>query len=408
MKISNRIKFLLFAGLMHSHFSLSYKIETKREDYPAIVEVHEKSNKDFFGTAFFISPELLVTNFHVISDLKGLIDKSFFIETVEGKTVPIEAIAALDGMNDLAVLKVKAYQSKNYYNIQSNSKKLKQNQKIQTAGFPHGQFQSVKGRIQNQIYDNVHFEIRKTTGPGASGSPVFSKSGDLIGIYKWYYEGSGSSVMVSSKKLKQLLSKAPLYCNSSACIKEEIRRIENLAEKGNKKAQFNLFVIYYDGIIFEIDSKKKNVKKELAFKRLKDSAEKGHIEAQFKLGSIYYLNKEKMKKNSKLAFEWIQKSAHQGYFPAQYQLSRMYFDGVGVKQDKVLALKLMLELAERKSFTAEVTLGYVYIDSMSEAEVIKALAWFEEAKTAELNKNSAEKKHKLKPQQSVCKTSFES
>ena len=372
MKTYNNIILVLL--LVFSSLTFAEEIQLNREAYPSIVKIRKKDNKGFAGTAFFISPDFLVTNFHVISDFKGSIDDIFFIETVDLENIPIEFVMALDGINDLTVLKVKAYQSKDYYNIQPNNKKLKKrNQRIKTAGFPKGKFKYTEGHIQKQIHDNTYFYLEEFMDKGASGSPVFFDSGELAGIIsRGDFTNKYSFIMTPFKKIEALLYKNPLYCRSSDCIKEELGRVEELAQKGNRKAQFMLGNMYYQAIGMKQDYS-------LALKWFKAAAFHGHIEAQYALGAMYYFGIG-VERDYQLALKWFKESARKGYPKAKYKLGFMYYEGHGVQQNYKLALKWFKGLALQGDFKAQYNLGVMYYFGRGVEQNYKlALKWFKKA-----------------------------
>ena len=65
-------------------------------------------------------------------------------------------------------------------------------------------------------------------------------------------------------------------------------------------------------------------------------AEQGHATAQFNLG-VMYENGIGVIKDFKKAVGWYRMAAEQGYVKAQFNLALMYEDGKWVKQDYVLA-----------------------------------------------------------------------
>jgi TPR repeat protein len=134
------------------------------------------------------------------------------------------------------------------------------------------------------------------------------------------------------------------------------------AEAGDASAQFNLGLIYYEGL---------NVPKDTgeAIKWYRKAADQGIVSALFNLGEIYRLGKgdraealkwyrkaadqgnmyaqnvmgysyrhgEGVPKDSAEAFKWYHKSANQGGLFAQYDIAKMYAEGEGVPKDLVQA-----------------------------------------------------------------------
>jgi TPR repeat protein len=105
-----------------------------------------------------------------------------------------------------------------------------------------------------------------------------------------------------------------------------------LAEKGSKAAQFNLAVIYDDGMGIPED----NVE---AAKWYRKAAENGFPQAQLILG-IMYLEGEGVPEDNEEGLKWLRKAAKQENgigADAQARIGRIYERGLGVEKDDVTA-----------------------------------------------------------------------
>ncbi len=408
MKTHNSMKILVLFGLVFSQLGFANKdkpplsdavrqfqfLFPNREDYPSVVKIYSEFSS---GTAFFISPELVVTNFHVIDS----IDKTLFIETVNEEEIPIKSIVALDGINDLAILQVKDYQSEDYYELRFNNKPISF---IHTMGFPNGNFRYERGNIN--IWKKTSDSIYTTANilrmiSGASGSPVFSSStGELVGVLR---SSTGYSAgLVLSEKLKELLSKGSLNCDFSICISEEIGRIKDLAEKGHREAVKYMDFIKDRGVeqndedghsaLFQkikealislhiTPAMEQNYKE--AFKWAEKAALQEHKRAQFELALMYFEGVGvTVEQNYEEAFKWLEKAALQGYIRAQFELALMYFEGIGVtvEQNYEEAFK-WLEKAALQGYTrAQFYLAALYFGGLGvEQNYEEAFKWLEKA-----------------------------
>ena len=97
------------------------------------------------------------------------------------------------------------------------------------------------------------------------------------------------------------------------------------AEQGNASAQYNLGVMYGNGIGTQQDYKD-------AVKWYKAAAEQGDAEAQHNLGVMYDEGKG-TPQDDKEAIKWYKAAAEQRIVEAQYNLALMYGNGEGVPQD---------------------------------------------------------------------------
>jgi len=101
------------------------------------------------------------------------------------------------------------------------------------------------------------------------------------------------------------------------------------AEQGDSSAQFNLGLMYQNGLGVYQDYRS-------AFKWYRLAAEQGDSGAQLNLGHMYEKGKG-ISKDYKEAVKWYRLAAEQGFAKAQYNLGLMYVNGRGVIQDYVMA-----------------------------------------------------------------------
>ena len=92
-----------------------------------------------------------------------------------------------------------------------------------------------------------------------------------------------------------------------------------LAESGDTKAQYDLSLMYIQGI-----GTQKNIEQGLVW--LKRAAEKGNIEAMLELG-VLYQKIDTLDNAPQLALHWFEKAAMAGSAVGQYNLAHMYMDG---------------------------------------------------------------------------------
>jgi TPR repeat protein len=80
----------------------------------------------------------------------------------------------------------------------------------------------------------------------------------------------------------------------------------------------------------------------------KKMAKKGHVGAQYNLGMLYFQGLGVMP-DKRIAYKWIHKSAKSNYPEAQYNIGIMTANGIGVKTDLVKAYA-WLGLAKANGF----------------------------------------------------------
>lgn len=97
---------------------------------------------------------------------------------------------------------------------------------------------------------------------------------------------------------------------------EDIKKIIELAEQNNAKAQCKLGYLYFYG---------KGVQKDIikAIQLFKKSADLGYAVAEYNLGIIYQSGTEVTNKNIDYAVYWLTRAEEQGYQPASNALSNL-------------------------------------------------------------------------------------
>ena len=102
-----------------------------------------------------------------------------------------------------------------------------------------------------------------------------------------------------------------------------------LAEQGDAGAQFNLGVMYEDGLGVKQDDVE-------AVKWYRQAAEQGNANAQANLGSAYSAGRI-VRQDYTEAVKWFKKAAENGSVDGQFKLGLVYLIGRGIQEDRTLA-----------------------------------------------------------------------
>lgn len=157
------------------------------------------------GSGFFVRPNLIATNYHVIEGAaKGtakLVDKS--------RTYNIEGVTATDKTNDLALLKVTAFGIKPLSLGDSDTVRI--GETVYVAGNPiglEGTFSD--GIISSHRDKNTKERLQMTApiSPGSSGGPVLNRKGEVIGVSVAVHrslDAQNLNFAIPSKYLNKLL-----------------------------------------------------------------------------------------------------------------------------------------------------------------------------------------------------------
>src|SRR6266705_986063 len=194
----------------------------------------ESSSRSSSGSGFFVSPDIVATNFHVVSDANEI--------GLQVGELKIKAeILVQDRQNDLALLKVKplddqiasaAFRSSIKCLSITSAENSKSGQAVFVLGFPMrgtlGSAVSVSQGIINSTMginnDPTMVQISVPIQPGNSGSPLLDDKGQVIGVVtstlnnQFFLQTRGVvpqnvNFAVKAAYLKTLLAMIP----SSAC-----------------------------------------------------------------------------------------------------------------------------------------------------------------------------------------------
>ena len=159
-----------------------------------------------FGSGFFVKPDLIATNYHVIEGAVRGTAKLIGKYT----TYDIEGIAATDNANDLAILKVAAYGIKPLPLGDSDTVRI--GETIYVAGNPKG----LEGTFSDGIissrrdrYTKERLQMTAPISPGSSGGPVLNRKGEVIGVSFARHraiDAENLNFAIPSKYLKYLLA----------------------------------------------------------------------------------------------------------------------------------------------------------------------------------------------------------
>lgn len=150
------------------------------------------------GSGFFVAPDKIVTNMHVVSS-PGII----FAKLSDDETIwTVEGVTAFDIENDLVILKIAG---EGVPLPIGNSGAVKKGETVYAIGYPGGgDYKLTEGIIWNSRYKDRWIQTTAETARGNSGGPVLNDSGEVIGISTRV--GDFYSYAVPSDALKTLLS----------------------------------------------------------------------------------------------------------------------------------------------------------------------------------------------------------
>jgi tetratricopeptide (TPR) repeat protein len=205
--VSNTLRLLLFTLFLVSCISaqddLPELVKRIKPSSVAIETFDSKGNTLSRGSGFFIAPDRIVTNRHVI-------ERSSRVEVhlIDGKKFIVKGVLAVDGEGDLALLQVDVPKA---FAIPLPIVRAvpQEGESIVVVGNPFG----LEGSVSNGIVSAVReisgygkiIQITAPISPGSSGSPVVNMYGQVIGIASLQAaEGQSLNFAIPSERILQL------------------------------------------------------------------------------------------------------------------------------------------------------------------------------------------------------------
>ena len=190
------------------------------------------------GSGFFVKPNQIATNFHVIAGARQGSAKLVGKDT----RYQIEGIVATDKDNDLAILKVTASGVAPLSLGDSDTVNI--GEKVYVAGNPKGLEGTFSDGLISRRESSPKKRLQMTApiSPGSSGGPVLNSRGEVIGISVAVHraiDAQNLNFAIPSNYLKALLAKArppkPLLQNSQSISGE------TYFLRGNAKYELGLY-----------------------------------------------------------------------------------------------------------------------------------------------------------------------
>ena len=241
----------------------------------SIVRIETATDPTGYGTGFFVAPNLIATNIHVVAqpgptsvvkiDIVRQVEEigekgsMQIISDVEEKTfLPVEGVMAYDVKNDLVILKVAAEGMP--FPI-GNSNDVEIDEEITITSYrPPSTFMGIRSKSY-KVEKGKIYSIRKSDkwlrseinlGGGSSGSPVLNSKGEVIGIHTGGNYDFGYSLAIPSKALKKLLTKSKVVEPLAEWQKRKLIRSYAYSVQGEKSCDLGLFaeaIVHLDNAI---------------------------------------------------------------------------------------------------------------------------------------------------------------
>ncbi|CAN5344498.1 hypothetical protein BH10ACI2_BH10ACI2_08520 [soil metagenome] len=208
--VRGRVKFLFFfvffasfAGILNAQDFLPELVKRIKPSAVAIETFDARDNALSKGSGFFIAPDRIITNRHVIERAARV-----EIHLLDGKKFQVKGVLAIDGEGDLALLQVDVPRAL-AIPLPIVKAVPQEGESIVVVGNPYG----LEGSVSNGIVSAVRqisgygkiIQITASISPGSSGSPVVNMAGQVIGIATLQAaEGQNLNFAVPAERISQL------------------------------------------------------------------------------------------------------------------------------------------------------------------------------------------------------------
>ena len=250
-----------------------YLPELVRRIKPSAVAIETfdaKGNTLSRGSGFFVAPDRIVTNRHVIERSSRV-----EIHLLDGKRFPVKGVLAVDGEGDLAMLKVDVPPG-TAGPLMIDRSVPQEGESIVVIGNPFGLEGSVSNGIVSAVREIAGYgriiQITAPISPGSSGSPVVNMNGQVIGVATLQAEeGQSLNFAVPAERILQLKV-------------NELQSISSLTAETSKNKRASAERLYSQGVAYL--SRDDYGRALGAFEKAAD-ADPSYAEAWYQLGYCY-------------------------------------------------------------------------------------------------------------------------
>jgi serine protease Do len=200
---------LLVAASVSAHDSSQSQIEQLKRAVVIITTYNDRGKPLLQGSGFFIGPEQVVTNLHVI---KGA--SQIRLETFAGTTTTVQSIVAVNEKTDLALLQI-ARACPDSAILQLVTAAPAEGEAVVLVSSPQGSRWKVTRGNVGLLWEfagiGTRLQITAGISPGSSGGPVVNERGQVIGIASLHANSADDlNFAVPVESLRELQAQARL------------------------------------------------------------------------------------------------------------------------------------------------------------------------------------------------------
>ena len=215
-----------------------------------IVEVPKESSsltvvrvEGRYGAAsgFFVAPDKIATNIHVVAHPGPV-----FIKSPDKKTIwTVDGVTAFDVRNDLVVLKISGEGTPS---LLGNSDTVAAGDTVIATGYPGGRYKVAKGIVYRVRRSDKLIQMKIGLAGGSSGGPIRNSKGQVIGIVSGIE--APYSYASPSNALRTLLTQSGAAESLTQWRKRKHIRAYIYSVRGQRKYNLN----QYDDAVADFDN----------------------------------------------------------------------------------------------------------------------------------------------------------
>jgi len=242
--------FLTAARSASADVNLPELVRRVKPSVVAIATFDEKGEPLATGSGFFIRPEQVLTNLHV---LRGAYRAEIRTLDVKGRVYPVTGVLSFDDEGDLALLSVKI-PAERARPVEISNALPEDGERIFVIGNPLRLEGSVSDGIVSAVRDVPGLgKIIQITAPvshGNSGSPLFNLKGQVIGIVTIrVINGENINLAIESARVSRLPAKKFLMLPELAVRNTDANSAEAMADSLYRSGLDSLWLGNYDGAL---------------------------------------------------------------------------------------------------------------------------------------------------------------
>ena len=192
------------------------------------------------ASGFFVEPDKIATNIHVVAHLGPV-----FIKSPDKKKIwTVEGVTAFDVKNDLVILKIAGEGTPS---LLGDSDAVAIGDTVIAIGYPGGAYKVTKGVVHRVRTNDKWLQMEIALSGGSSGSPVRNNEGQIVGIVSAVEVPY--SYVIPSNALRTLVARSGPVEPLTEWRKREPIRAYIYSVRGQRKYNAN----HYDGAITDFD-----------------------------------------------------------------------------------------------------------------------------------------------------------